>query len=70
MEIPDTVWEHLVRNLLRLRLAGVTVPFQDALLATVAIFHGVELWTRDEHFRMMQSALPDLRLMEEPQQEG
>ena len=32
-----------------LRSAGVTVPFNDALIAAVAISAGLELWTRDTH---------------------
>jgi predicted nucleic acid-binding protein len=67
LEIPDSAWDDLGRHLFRLRQAGLAVPFQDALLATVAILHNIELWTTDGHFRMMQSALPELRLMVEPE---
>jgi predicted nucleic acid-binding protein len=41
--------------------AGVTVPFSDAIIATVAIENGVELWTRDRQFTLIQSVLPALK---------
>lgn len=34
---PEAVWPLLGANLAELRRAGITVPFQDALIATVAI---------------------------------
>lgn len=42
------------------------MPFPDALIATLAIRSGTELWTYDNHFRLMQSSLPALRLFAEP----
>ena len=46
--------------------AGVTVPFPDVVLVTLAIDSGVELWTRDKHFALMQTVLPALKLFQEP----
>ena len=66
LDIPESVWSNLGEHLFALRSHGITVPFQDALLATVAIYHQVELWTRDAHFKMMQPVLPALRLFVEP----
>jgi hypothetical protein len=60
--IPSSVWIALGRNLFRLRVNGITVAFQDALLATVAIEAGCELWSLDRHFSLIQSALPNLKL--------
>jgi predicted nucleic acid-binding protein len=42
------------------------MPFQDVLLAAVAIDHGAELWAYDAHFRMIQGVLTDLRLFDGP----
>jgi predicted nucleic acid-binding protein len=64
--IPDTIWDEVGGALAALRAAGVTVPFPDAVLACVAIACGIELWTRDQHFTLMQAVLPKLRLFQEP----
>src|SRR5436853_394603 len=48
------------------RAGGVTIPFVDAVIATVAIVNDVELWTRDAHFTLVQSVLPALKLFAEP----
>jgi predicted nucleic acid-binding protein len=64
--IPDTIWDTVGDALAALRAAGVTVPFPDAVLACVAITYGLELWTRDQHFSLMQAVLPQLRLFQEP----
>ena len=51
---------------LMLRRRGVTVPFQDAFMATLAIANDIELWARDAHYPMIQSILPSLKLFQEP----
>jgi predicted nucleic acid-binding protein len=64
--IPDTIWLPLGQNLFALRTSGTTVPFMDALIATVAIAQGLELWTYDAHFQQIQGVLTQLRLFQEP----
>jgi len=64
--IPDHLWAAVGHNLAALRAKGLTVPFTDALIATVAIENGLELWTYDAHFPMIQTALPQLKLFQEP----
>src|SRR5262245_51716138 len=64
--IPDSLWDEVGDNLAALRSAGVTVPFPDAVIATVAIANDIELWTRDNQFLLIQRALPRLRLFVEP----
>ena len=49
----EATWDSLGENLRALRAAGLTVPLPDALIATVAIEDGVEVWTRDAHFARM-----------------
>ncbi len=63
---PEPVWDHVGDNLQTLRSHGVTLPFADAILATVAIVHNLELWTRDAHFTLIQKHLPALKLFQEP----
>ncbi|MEX0775006.1 MAG: PIN domain-containing protein [Phycisphaeraceae bacterium] len=62
---PDT-WDHLGSHLALLRQRGLPIPFQDVLLATVAIEHDAELWSHDSHFRVIQGVLPQLRLFVGP----
>jgi len=49
-----------------LRSKAMTVPFPDAVLATLDIENDVEVWARDPHFPMMQTILPRLKLFQEP----
>ena len=55
-------WEKLGRMLNKLRSAGVTLPFTDAMIAQIAIDFNVELLTRDNHFKLIQSVFPELKL--------
>lgn len=64
--IPDTLWDPVGDNLAALRAGGVVVQFPDVVLATVAIANGIELWTRDKHFALIQGILPSLTLFQEP----
>jgi predicted nucleic acid-binding protein len=64
--IPDPLWDTVGDHLAALRAGGVTVPFPDVVIATVAISNGVELWTRDAQFQHVQRVLPALRLFAEP----
>jgi predicted nucleic acid-binding protein len=63
---PDSIWDEVGDNLNALRSGGVTVPFPDAVLATLAIANDIELWTRDSHFTLMQRVLSRLKLFAEP----
>jgi predicted nucleic acid-binding protein len=63
---PENSWDAVGDNLAVLRLHGATLPFADAVLATVAIVGGHELWTRDAHFPLIQQWLPALKLFQEP----
>lgn len=64
--IPEPLWDAVGDNLNALRADGVTIPFTDAVIATVALANDVELWTRDAHFALVQNVLPALKLFSEP----
>jgi len=57
-------WDELSINLFNLKTKGVTVPFQDAMIATIAISNNLTLWTRDKHFFLMQKVLSKLKIFE------
>jgi len=59
---PESSVVELGTNLAALRAAGITVPFQDALVATTALHHGGEVWSDDNHYRLIQTVIPALRL--------
>jgi predicted nucleic acid-binding protein len=64
--IPEAVWDDVGDNYVLLRANGVTPEFADLVIATVAIHFDIELWSRDNDFRLMQPHLPSLRLFVEP----
>jgi predicted nucleic acid-binding protein len=64
--IRKKTWPNLGRNLAQLGAKGITVPFPDALIATLGIENDIEVWARDPHFPMMQQVLPELKLFQEP----
>ncbi|MBO0698444.1 MAG: PIN domain-containing protein [Zavarzinella sp.] len=64
--IPEATWDTVGDHLAVLRSNGLTVPFPDAVLATVAVVNNIELWTRDAHFPLIQKWLPALQLFQEP----
>jgi len=64
--IAEAIWDAVDDNLARLRLNGLTVPFPDLIIATLAIESGIEVWARDAHFRAMQRIFSSLMLYHEP----
>jgi len=50
------------KNLCQLRGKGITVPFQDALLATLAMQNDLAVWTYDKHFKLIAEEFPLLHL--------
>jgi predicted nucleic acid-binding protein len=66
LTIPDTTWDAVGDSPCILRSKGVSIPFPDAVIATIAISNNIELWTRDTHFGLVQSAIPALKLFIEP----
>ena len=63
---PETIWDAVGDYAAALRAGGVTVPLPDVVIAALAIANGLELWTRDNHFKMIQLFLPALKLFQEP----
>lgn len=55
-------WISLSKLFITLKKNGLAVPFQDAMIAHLAIKHDCEVWTNDKHFKLMQVVLPSLRL--------
>lgn len=66
MPITDSLWDRVGATLASLLASGITVPFPDAVLATIAIDGQMEVWAHDPHFPLMQTFLPKLQLYQEP----
>ena len=62
----EYVWDTVGDHMSHYRSRGLAITLNDAILATLAIEAGLELWTRDAHFVQMQAALPGLVLYAEP----
>lgn len=65
-DLTPNTWTLFSSYLFQLRTHGITVPFQDVLIATVALENGLTLWTRDLHFQAIQRIVPSLSLFQEP----
>ena len=55
-------WIALAKQFITLKKNGLVVPFQDAMIAFLAIKYGCEVWTNDKHFKLMQTVLLELKL--------
>ena len=55
-------WISLSKLFITLKKNGLAVPFQDAMIAYLAIKHDCAVWTNDKHFKLMHVVLPSLRL--------
>lgn len=64
LPIDEETWDFFGDLLYKLRTSGVTVPFQDALIAAVAIKNNCLLWTNDKHFPMISNVAEGLELLE------
>ena len=55
-------WEALGDQLYEYRVHGVTVPMADAIIASIALIYGIPIWSRDGHFDLMRSVIPELKV--------
>lgn len=60
--LDESIWDEVGEILYRLKKSGITVPFQDAVLCTLALKYNLPLWTNDSHFPLIKTAIKDLRL--------
>ena len=63
--LPDSLWNEVGEILSNLRRSGLAVPLADAVLTTVSISLGIEVWARDAHFQAIQQRIPALKLYRE-----
>lgn len=57
-------WIGLSKQFITFKQNGLAVPFQDAMIAYIAIKYNCKVWTNDKHFKIMQEILTQLNLFE------
>ena len=61
LNFAENDWVALAKQFITLKKHGLVVPFQDAMIAFLAIKYDCEVWTNDKHFKLMQTAIPQLK---------
>ena len=62
LNFAENDWVALAKQFITVKKHGLVVPFQDAMIAFLAIKYDCEVWTNDKHFKLMQTAIPQLKL--------
>lgn len=60
----ESDWIELAEQFIEFRRNGLTVPFQDAMIAYLGIKYNCSIWTNDNHFKLMQVVLPKLQIFD------
>ena len=55
-------WLEVACLFVKLKKSGLTVPFQDGIIAYLAIKNDCQIWTLDNHFKLIKTVVPSLKL--------
>ena len=55
-------WLEVACLFAKLKKSGLTVPFQDGIIAYLAIKNDCQIWTLDNHFKLIKTVVPSLKL--------
>ena len=55
-------WLEISSLFAKLKKSGLTIPFQDGIIAYLAIKNDCQLWTFDNHFKLIKTVVPVLKL--------
>lgn len=58
----ESDWSELAKLFVDLRKNGISIPFQDGMIAYLAIKNNCKLWTNDKHFKLIQIVRPELQI--------
>ncbi|MEA1884751.1 MAG: PIN domain-containing protein [Thermotogota bacterium] len=61
-EIKHDDWYEIGMMLNKLRKVGLKIPFQDVMLAFIAISNHLLFWTKDKHFAYIKTHFKSLQL--------
>jgi len=62
IDIDKEDWNGIGKCLHKLRIKGVKIPFQDAIIAFLAVKNNIPLWTRDKHFELIRDVIKELKV--------
>lgn len=62
IDIDKEDWNGIGKFLHKLRIRGVKIPLQDAIIAYLAVKNNIPLWTRDKHFELIRDVIKELKL--------
>ena len=54
-------WLEVSSLFAKLKKSGLTIPFQDGIIAYLAIKNDCYLWTLDNHFKLIKTVIPVLK---------
>ena len=63
LDFEKSDWIEIAELFIKLKKSGITVPFQDGIISYLAIKHNCKVWTKDVHFKVIQSVIPILELV-------
>lgn len=58
----ESDWSELAKLFVDLRKNGISIPFQDGMIAYLAVKNNCKLWTNDKHFKLIQIVKPELQI--------
>lgn len=64
LTIDEYDWEFVGLMLQTIRRQGFSLPVTDVLIAYLGIKYDIPVWTKDHHFKVVQSIYPELKLYE------
>lgn len=57
LHVLDKDWQAAVRNAWKVRDSGLSIPWNDLLIATLAVRTGLRVFAKDKHFNAMAPVL-------------
>lgn len=55
-------WIEISRLFITLKKAGLSVPFQDGIIAYLAKKYDCEIWSNDNHFTLIKNVIPEVKI--------
>ena len=58
----ESDWGQLAKFFIALKKKGISIPFQDGIIAYLAIKNDCTIWTNDNHFKLIKVVKTELKL--------
>lgn len=62
LSFSDNDWIEVSKLFVTLKKAGLSVPFQDGIIAYLADKNDCEIWTNDKHFNLIGTVIPKIKI--------